>query len=77
MDKFIDHTCYNACVDSKNDINLNELYGLIVDIAGYVVNNDAILHSCETIELFLEQKLKIAESKAIALDDVTIKIDVD
>lgn len=62
---------------SKSNVNLNELYGLIIDITGYVINNNVQLHNGETIGFTPDQKLKITESKGIALDGDTIKIDID
>ena len=55
--------------------NMKELHTLIVEITAYVINNDIELHNGETIGLSAEQKLKITESKGIALDGITLKID--
>lgn len=61
---------------SNNNSNINTLHTLIVEIAVYVINNDVKLHSEETIGLSTEQKLKFKESKGIALDGNTLKIDI-
>ena len=55
--------------------NMKELHTLIVEITAHVINNDIELHNGETIGLSAEQKLKITESKGIALDGITLKID--
>ena len=60
---------------SDMNSNMKELHTLIVEITAYVINNDIELHSGETIGLSAEQKLKITESKGIALDGITLKID--
>ncbi len=61
---------------SDNNSDMNELRNLIIEITGYVINNNIELHSGETIGLSEEQKLKITESKGIALDGITLKINI-
>lgn len=60
---------------SDMNSNMKELHTLIVEITAHVINNDIELHNGETIGLSAEQKLKITESKGIALDGITLKID--
>lgn len=62
---------------SNINSDINELYMLIAEITGYVINNNVELHNGETIGFTAEQKLKITESKEIALDGITLKIDVE
>lgn len=52
----------------------SEIFEFLVDIASYVVEEDAILKDGETIGFSAEQKLPITKSKSRVLDFDTLKI---
>ena len=58
---------------SDTNSDMNKLRNSIIEITTYVINNIE-LHSGETVGLSKKQKLKITESKGIALDGITLKI---
>lgn len=50
------------------------LRGFLMDIVGYVMDNDVTLHAGETIGLTEDQKLPITRSQGVCIDGVTLKI---
>ena len=57
---------------TESNISLSEIQNLIISIAEYVINGNVTL----TIGFTAQQKFKITESKAIALDGTTLKVDI-
>lgn len=60
-------------IDSQH--SASEIFDFLMDIAGYVIESDAILKNGETIGFSEEQKLPITKSKSRVLDFDTLKIE--
>ncbi len=59
-------------VDSHADAET--LHGFLLDIVGYVINENVILRDGETIGFSAEQKLPISRSRGIAVEGESLKI---
>lgn len=59
-------------IDSKN--NPNDVFEFLFDITSYVLESDVTLKDGETIGFTAEQKLPIALSAGVVLDEPTLKI---
>lgn len=59
-------------LDSNEDPN--ELKDFMVDMAGYCIEEDVILHDGETIGVSAEQRCKITRSEGVCVDGMTLKI---
>lgn len=52
----------------------HDLYGCLLSVATYVIQNDITLHQGETLGFTKGQKLKITRSKGIAVENDSIKV---
>ncbi len=55
----------------------NELRGILLDLATYVLENDVTLKAGETIGFTADQKWSISRSKGVAVEGMSLKVKVD
>lgn len=74
------YTCGLKCF-GKDEIEIidsnkqpSELRDMLINIAGYVISEDVILHDGETIGLTAEQRLKITKSAGVNVEGESLKI---
>lgn len=59
------------------DIEVDELYTFLIDVADYVITSDVKLNDGETIGFSIEQKIPIALSDGVAVEGESIKLDIN
>ena len=57
-----------------SDKQPSELRDMLINIVGYVISEDVILHDGETIGLTAEQRLKITKSAGVNVEGESLKI---